>query len=388
MRGSRARLGIWAAGFACFITLYATQPMLPVLARDFGLPLPRMGETVTATLVAVALLAPLVGQVSDRLGRRRLITTAAWILVVPTALAGLAPTYETLLLCRFAQGICMPFIFALVITFISEEWSGLEALRLTGDYQVAAILGGFCGRVGNGLLTDYLGWRASFLVSAVAIAGCAALTGFLPRERRFVRQADIGASIAAYRSLLSDRKLVATFCLGFTVLFALVGGYTFANVHLAGPPWELGPAALGLVFSVYLIGTVTTGQAARLATRIGRRRSVMIWVAVALGGILLTLSSWLPLIIAGLGLLAAGVFPEQTLSLNFIASAAPKARATAVGIYTTAYYLGGAAGGVLPAAIWHVAGWPGCVAMVAALQLFVLGVAITCWQDNRQAETA
>jgi MFS transporter, YNFM family, putative membrane transport protein len=173
--------------------------------------------------------------------------------------------------------------------------------------------------------------------------------------------------------------------MGFTVLFALVGGYTFANVHMAGAPWFLGPAALGMVFATYLIGTVTTGRAAWLSLRLGRQASAAVWVAVALSGILLTLVPWLPAIVIGLGLLAAGVFPEQTLSLNFVTSAAPRARATAIGIYTTSYYLGGAAGGVLPAIIWHQAGWPGCVALVAALHLFVLAVALTCWRDNRPA---
>jgi MFS transporter, YNFM family, putative membrane transport protein len=143
------RLGIWAAGFACFTTLYATQLMMPALAQSFALPLPRMGETVTAALVAVALLAPLVGHISDRLGRRRLIMIAAWALVVPTVLAAFAPTYPLFLACRFAQGICMPFIFSLVITFINEEWPAHDALHLTGEYQVAAIFGGFFGRVGR-----------------------------------------------------------------------------------------------------------------------------------------------------------------------------------------------------------------------------------------------
>ena len=384
MRLNPARLGIWAAGFACFITLYATQPMLQVLAEDFAMPVPRMGETVTAPLIAVALLAPLVGQISDRLGRRRLIVLAAWALAVPTALAGLLPGYTTLLVCRFAQGVCMPFIFALVITFISEEWSGGQALRLTADYQMAAILGGFCGRFGNGVVTSYAGWRVSFLASAGAILVCALLiTLYLPRERRFVRQG--APSLAGYAALFTDRRLLATFFLGFSVLFALVSGYTFANVLLAAPPWNLGPAALGLVFCVYTCGTVTTGLAARLAGRIGRRGSAAVWVAVGAGGILLTLIPALAPIVIGLGLLAAGVFPEQTLSLNFIATSAPRARATAVGIYTSCYYLGGAAGGIVPALIWHRAGWAGCVALVAALQIFVLIVAWTCWAEKRPA---
>jgi MFS family permease len=386
---TRQAIGISAAGFLCFVLLYTTQPMLAVLSEHFQVPLPQTGLTVTAILAGVALVAPFAGGLSELFGRKRLMVAGASLVGVPTVCAALAPTYGLFLLCRFVQGLALPFIFAVSIAYITEEFPGPQAIRLTGRFQIAGIGGGFLGRVGAGYLTDWFGWRAAFFVGAAVAAVCATLVAtLLPAERRFVATSGLRASFASYGTLLTDRRLIATFCLGFTVLFAIVGAFTFANVHLAGPPFFLGPGALGAIFTVYLIGTFTTSLAARLAIRYGRKRSVALWVAVSVCGALLTLWDWLPAIILGLGLIAAGVFPEQTLSLNVVASSAPRAKSTAVGIYTTAYYLGGACGGILPATIWNVAGWPGCVAMVIALQMFVLGVVLATWRDDPTGQPA
>jgi len=383
------RIGLSAAGIACFVMLYVTQPMVSALAVEFNLPLARIGESVTATLAAVALVAPFVGALSDRLGRKRLIHGAAWCLTLPTLLAGLAPSYGSFLLFRFAQGLCIPFIFSISVAYIAEEWPGPDALRLTGTFQVASILAGFAGRFGSGFITHLLGWRAVFIVGSVAIVLCALLIGMLPSERRFSpASGGVTAALVRYRDLLRQPRLVATFCLGFSVLFGIVGAFTFATVHMAEPPFSLSSAALGSIFTVYLMGTFTTGIAARLAARIGRRASVAVWCAVALTGLGLTLLDSLPAIVVGLGLVSAGIFPEQTLSLNFIATAAPRMRSSAVGLYTSAYYLGGAFGGILPAAIWRLAGWPGCVAMAMCLQLFILGVALTCWREDRASASS
>ncbi|HEX7488730.1 MAG TPA: hypothetical protein VF341_07480, partial [Anaeromyxobacteraceae bacterium] len=52
------------------------------------------------------------------------------------------------------------------------------------------------------------------------------------------------------------------------------------------------------------------------------------------------------------------------------------------GLYISAYYLGGAVGGVLPAAAWHLGGWNGCVGLVVAVQLTTLALAVRFWGDR------
>jgi MFS transporter, YNFM family, putative membrane transport protein len=100
-----------------------------------------------------------------------------------------------------------------------------------------------------------------------------------------------------------------------------------------------------------------------------------------LTGVLLTLQMHLAPILIGLTLCSSGVFICQAAATSHLRVAAPPhVRTFAAGLYLSAYYLGGTVGGELPSAIWSRAGWPGCVALVAALQCVTLAIAWFGWE--------
>src|ERR1039458_571246 len=125
------------AGFCAFVTLFAPQPLLPLLAREF--------RVSAASTLAVALAAPFAGVVADRFGRKRVIVPAAFLVAVPTLLAATATSFGQLLFWRFLQGIFTPGIFAVVIAYINEEWQE-GAGAATAAYVTGTVLGGFSGR--------------------------------------------------------------------------------------------------------------------------------------------------------------------------------------------------------------------------------------------------
>ena len=383
----RRSIGVAAAGFATFINLYSTQAILSVLATEFAVGLPRTGWTVTAPLLAVAAVAPFVGSISDRLGRKRLIVTAAALLAVPTLLLAAAQSIQVFVLLRFVQGLLLPFIFTVTVGYIGDECEGAEVIRLTGTYAVGTIVGGFFGRFVLGYATEFAGWRIGFVVLGLLTGISAALVALLlPRERRFRPQHGIGAMVGAYVEHLSNRRLVATYAVGFAVLFSIVTAFTYANFVLAAPPYRFGPAALGNVFIVYLLAIVTTPAATRMAARLGHRPTLIAAVAIGAAGMLLTLVHAAAAIIAGLALAIAGMFIEQVLATGYIGIAARRARSTAVGLYVSFYYVGGSLGGILPAGIWHWAGWPGCVGLVVAVQGLMLAIVLAFWHQRAARE--
>ena len=377
---TRIHVGVVAAGLCTFINLYPTQALLPTLAEQFGASLQRTGLTVTAPLIAVALVAPFVGGISDALGRRRLILGASVLLVLPTLLAAWAPGLDWLILCRFLQGLLLPFIFAVTVAYIAEECPGPEAVRVTGVYAIGTIAGGFGGRFVAGWATELADWRTAFVILALLTGLCAGVVAWaLPPERRFRPVRGWAGQWAGFADQFANPQVMATCAVGFTVLFSMVATFTYANFYLGAPPFGLGPAQLGSVFVIYLLGVVATPTATRLALRFGRRRTVLLAVAATSGGLLLTLAHSLPAVLIGLAFVAAGIFTEQVLSLGYVAAAARRSRSTAVGLYVTCYYVGGSLGGILPASIWHHLGWPGCVALVLAVQLVATLVTQAVW---------
>jgi YNFM family putative membrane transporter len=376
MTFDRVSLAAAAAGISTFLNLYTPQAVLPSLAATFGVPLARTGLTVTAPLLAVALVAPFAGAISDAFGRKRLIVGAAAALTVPTVLVALSPSLEAMLLWRFAQGLLLPFIFAVTVAYIGEECEGPAAIRAAGVYSSGAILGGFSGRFVAGIAAELGGWRLGFLAAA-ALTGIAAVVVaiLLPREKKFrPTRGGMRAMLRGWREHVGNRRLLGTCAVGFAMLFSVVATFTFVNFRLAGPPFNLSPGALASVFAVYLVGVVTTPLATRTAVAIGRPRTAALATAIAIAGELCTLLPFLPAVIFGLTLASAGLFVAQALGLGFIGVAVSRARSSAVGLYVSTYYVGGALGAVLPGGVWHHFGWPGCVALVC-LMMLLMGIA-------------
>jgi len=186
--------------------------------------------------------------------------------------------------------------------------------------------------------------------------------------------------------MLRSRRLIATFGVGFNVLFSLVGVFTWITFYLAAPPFSLSTTALSSLFFVYLIGLVVTPAAGYLITRVGLRAGIGGAICCSIAGVLLTLVHSLPVVILGITMLSSGVFIAQTASQSHLRIAAPSgARVTAAGLYLTCYYLGGTAAGVLPGAFWAIGKWPACVAFIVAMQIIGLSIALIGWHSPRRA---
>src|ERR1700722_4101180 len=346
-------LAVFSAGFVTFLNMWCTQSILPVRAPPSHIAEARTNLTVTAPLVATAMMAPLIGAISDRFGRKKFIYGAGLMLVLPTLMAAAAQSYELFVLCRFIQGLTLPFIFAITVAYIGEETSGPATARLAGPSMSGTIFGGFSGRLITGFVTSEYGWRPAFIVLAsLTLLISLVVATLLPREQKFRPLYGVGRAMASFPLHLSNPRLLATFAIGFGVLFSLVAVFTYINFRLAAAPYALGPAALSGIFIVYLGGVVMSPIAARLSNRFGRQRVMACAAPLILAGLALTLARPLPLIVLGLLLISSAIFLEQTLATAFVSTVAQKAKSTAVGLYVTFYYVGGSFGGFVPARIW------------------------------------
>jgi predicted MFS family arabinose efflux permease len=229
----------------------------------------------------------------------------------------------------------------------------------------------------------------SFLVlGTVAVAGAGAVYAWLPHGcRRQPTAARSGARpsfFAQVRDLFRHRRLVATYAVGFDVLFTLVGVFTWITFHLSAAPFSLSTAAISSLFFVYLIGLVVTPTAGYIITRVGLRAGISGAIVCTMAGTLITLAPSLPVIILGLALVSTGTFIAQTATQSHLRVAAPaEARVTAAGVYLTCYYAGGTAAGVLPGAFWALGKWPACVAFILAMQVVSLGIALLGWRTPK-----
>jgi MFS family permease len=382
-------IAIMLAGVAAFLNLYATQPLLPMFAHLFAASKAAVGMTVSAATIGVALSAPFCGLIAERIGRKRVIVIATLSLAVPTLMASTATSLSMLIFWRFLQGVVMPGIFGVAIAYIAEEWPPGHAARTMSLYVSATVLGGFLGRVIIGYAASHRmissvapNWRLGFVV----IGACDLLFGlaiarWLPRDRKSVlAPAQTGGGVFRH---LRNPKLLATYAVGFNVLFSLVAIFTYITFHLAAPPYLLTPAQLSSLFVVYLAGLIVTPLAGIGIGRFGSRPVLIAAVIGSMVGVSMTLFHSMPLILAGLVLCSSGVFVCQSASTSYIQTASPPGgRASAAGLYVACYYTGGSVSGVLPGFFWRFGGWTACVALVLVVQAVTISIAAIGWRDS------
>lgn len=385
LRSFRAVAGVCLCGVFAFLNLYVTQPMLPLFERIFHASKSVVGLTVSAGTLGVALSAPILSALAEQMNRKRVIVASTLALAVPTLLAASSPGLHSLVFWRFLQGLILPGIFAITITYIGEEWEHHTMPLVMSIYVSGTAMGGFLGRITAGIAGDRLNWRWSFLIlGALTLLGAAAIARLLPDEKRRMpeRKSSPWAQLRAMLAHFRNPRLVATFAVGFGMLFTLVGTFTYITFYLADPPFDLSTETLSYLFAIYLVGLVVTPVGGYLLTRIGMRAGIALAIGACLAGALITLSHvlWV-VVLAGLGLVCSGVFIAQATSNTFLRLAAPAGgRASAAGLYICCYYIGGTFGGVLPAYMWELGKWPACVALIAFVLAVTLGIALVGWR--------
>ena len=376
---------VWLIGCIAFINVYAMQSVLPLLMADFDASPVQAGLTVGATILAVALLSPFMGLLSDAWGRKGLICASLFALVLPTALIPLAGSLNQVIGLRFLQGLAVPGIVVVLMAYLAEEFQATGGVaRMISTYVAGSVMGGFSGRFIAGHAAHWWGWQGAFVTLALLTLGGGLLVLWrLPRSRHFVPSRDWRSARASLRSHLGNPRLLAACAVGFCVLFSLVGTFTYVNLHLADAPFRLSAAGLANVFTVYLLGVLVTPVAGRLIQRWGFLHTLLGALLVSSGGLLLTLLPALASVILGLAICSSAIFVCQAATISFIAGQVNQGRSLATGLYNMSYYSGGAFAAWVAGLGYEGQGWGGVVALMILAQLLAGSVAAASWQRGK-----
>jgi len=345
-----------------FANMYATQAILPQIERGLDTTPAAAGLTITVVVAGVAVGGWVHGPLSDRIGRARVMVASAALLVVPTALVGLAPNLAVMLVLRTIQGLLMPGLLVVAVPYVTERFTGRLAGAAMGAYTSSLVFGGFIGRVGTALLADAVGWRAALAALAIpTAAGAVMMWRWLPRDAPVPGRRRLGGVIAGH---LRNRRLLLNAACVATVFFGFVGIFTYATHRLTSPEIGLDLTGAGLVYSVWLVGILVPGVG-QLAQRVGPQRLLPMLVSLSLLGCLLTLVDSLAVVVAGLAMMAFAMFSAVTACQLLIPRLVTHHRGTATSVHLTVYYLGGGLGAYLPG-LWLHDGWSRVVAVCAA----------------------
>ncbi len=364
--------------FLTVVDLFGTQAILPALARSYGVTPAAMGFAVNATTMGMAVACLIVAYFSHRIDRRRGILISLTVLAIPTALLAFAPNLPTFTVLRIVQGLCMASAFTLTLAYLGEHCDAVDAGGAFAAYITGNVASNLFGRLLAAGLADHLGLPATFLsLAGLNLLGAVIVYAWLTQSALMTDQGQPGRSpFSVWAEHLHNPLLRPSFAIGFCILFAFIGTFTYVNFVLVHEPIAIGQMSLGFVYFVFAPSIVTTLLAGRTVHRFGTRPTFWGSLAVAGLGLPLLVVPGLPAILIGLTLVGIGTFFAQATATGFVSHAATTDRGSASGLYLASYFSGGLVGSAILGQVFDRLGWGACVTGVGISLLIAALLAI------------
>ncbi|MET9415982.1 MFS transporter [Streptomyces klenkii] len=379
----RMSFALFAAGVATFALLYSTQALLPAISGGLGVTADQASWTVSAATGGLALAVVPLSALSERFGRRTMMTASLCVAALVALLVPLAPSLGWLVALRAVQGAALAGVPASAMAYLAEEVRPRALVGAIGLFVAGNSIGGMTGRILAGWVAQAWGWRAGLAaVGALAVVCALVFRLLIPRARHFKAAAVSPRRLArTVGGHLSDPLLRRLYAIGALFMTVFGAVYTVIGYRLAEAPFSLPQGVVGSIFLIYLVGTASSAAAGKLVGRMGRRGALYLAVGTTTLGLLLTVTSSLLAVLAGLVLITAGFFAGHAVASSSVSRAAKTGRAQASALYQTAYYLGSSVGGTLGALAFGAAGWDGTV--VLGLLAMVGAASITLYATRR-----
>jgi predicted MFS family arabinose efflux permease len=357
--------------------IYYIQPLLRIIAGNFGLTVDRAGALAMLSQVGTALGMLFFVPLGDKFERRSLIL---WLLVgtfLSLVAMALAPNVTCLVVAAFALGTFSANVHV-VVPFAAHLAAPAQRGRVVGTVVAGILMGVLLARTFSGIVGASLGWRAVYALSACAILILGIVVRFqLPTSHAEteITWRDLMASTFALvrrHALLRESALLGAFLFaGFSAF------WTTLVFFLAGPPYQFSnPSSVaGLFGLVGAVGAAAAPAIGHVADRRGPRFTVLI--ALWLTGLSFLFMGFfgknLIGLIAGVILMDLGVQCGHVSNQTRIYGIDPAARSRLNTVYMFCYFVGGGLGSLGGAICWHAFGWWGvCGLGAAALTLALL----------------
>jgi predicted MFS family arabinose efflux permease len=386
-------VALFAAGSGVSVAnVYYAQPLLDLMAADFGIPVGAAGAIVTATQVGSALALLLLVPLGDRMSRRRLMLMQLGALCIALIGAAAATSTAVLVGAMLVVGLLGTAMTQGLIAYAATAAAPAERGAVVGATQGGVVTGLLLARVLAGGVADVGGWRAVYVFSAAAMLGVGLLLWRrLPPQPAPARLLPYSRLIRSMLTLLRhERVLQIRGGIAFLMFAAFGIFWSTLVLPLSAPPYAMSHTAIGAFGLAGVVGVLAASRAGRLADRgLGQRTSgvalallVLAWVPLGLAlapGLPMGMPVRVALLALGIVVLDLAVQALQVVNQSMIFAVRPDAHSRVVGCYMMFYAAGSGLGAIAGTAIYAAAGWNGVCLLGATVSL----AALTFWRMTR-----
>ncbi|MEM8925849.1 MAG: MFS transporter [Actinomycetota bacterium] len=331
-------------------------PNIPDVLAHFDQPSSRAGLLVASSPLPGIVMAPVIGVLADRYGRRLVLVPCLALFGLAAIGTALAPTFDALLALRFLQGVGGAGLINLAVVLIGDHWSGNDRTRLIGrNSAVLTVCLAVIPSVG-GVVGDVLGWRYSLSIGTVALPLAVVVWMRLPALRPGSTRTVLGQLRGAV-SVLRQPSVLTVMAAGVLLFVVIFGVFlTTLPVHLERE-FGLSAGPIGLIVSSFAIGaTVASFNLGRLRARFPARSILVAACAIiAVSAAAIGVAPTVALVVAASIVYGLGDGMAIPALQDLMTAAAPdEQRASVLAAWVSGVRLGQALGPVAASALFAV----------------------------------
>jgi YNFM family putative membrane transporter len=329
------------------VALRAVEPMLPLLAAEFGTSISATASIISAYAFAYAGAQLVYGPLGDRFGKLRVVTLSLAGAALGCIGCALAQDIVALAGMRLVTGLFASTPVMLGMAYIGDRVSAEDRQPVIARFIIGTISGQALGPAIGGAVTDLIGWRGTFaLVGAVFALVSATLFVRTRSQWKDEKAVPLPSNpFAAHRRLLGSSRVRHVVAVGFIETFLFFGAFSFLGAYLK-LRFDLSLTVIGATLAGFGFGGILyTLMVRRLLMGLGQK-GLVLW-----GGTFCCASYGLAMLTP-----VAGSFVVFTVGMGFsfymlhntlqakAVEMAPQARATGLALYSSGWALGQAAG--------------------------------------------
>lgn len=328
-------------------------PLIPDLLDDLGVGDAGAGLIIAAVALPGVVMAPLIGVLADRVGRRAVLVPCLVVFGVCGLAVAAAPNFQAALAARFGQGVGAAGLINLAVVLIGDHWDGERRTRLIGRNSAMLTIGLAVFPLLAGVLGELASWRVALTPYGLALVVALAAWHVLADDRR-QGQGSVRQQLRGLGDVVRRPSILAVLMAGL-LTFVLIFGVFLATLPLhLEREFGVGAAARGLVLSVPAVtASLVAFNVQRVTGVLGRRGALvtatgLFVVAFTTMGAAPTL--WVILVAAALYGLGEGVLIPSLQDIS-VTEAPPEHRGAVVAVWVGAARLGQTLGPVLAAVV-------------------------------------
>ena len=362
-----------AGGFVSGASIRLAEPLLPDVAAAFDVSVVDAAVLITAFAFAYGVFQLVHGPLGDRYGKLRVTCGALILAAMASAACATATSLNDLALYRFLTGMTAGAVIPLSFAFVGDNVPFERRQQVLGRFIVGTLSGAAFGPLIGGVCSQYLGWRATFIFTAIAFTVIALLLFPLARREKRPERTSIGV-IAGFRSILSSKH--ARLICGVVAIegWLFYGAFGYLGAFLR-QEFALDYVVIGMVLAGFGIGGLLYSASVSLLVRyLGVSRMVLVGGFLSLLGYIgLTMINHWPVAIGLIMLLGFGFYQIHNTLQTQATEMAPAARGAAIAIFAFALFFGQALGVYVDGLLVEAFGYRSMLA-ASGVGLVILGM--------------